>query len=149
MSEKGNETLFGIGRLCIKIAGRDSNRRCVVVEILDDKYVIVDGETRRKKVNVVHLEPLDKVFKIASKAGHDEISKLFKKEFDTDLKQSKPKKPAQRPKKQKAKRSDVSGSKPTKKTAAKADVKSPAKSDSKPEKNPVSSETKKPEASKK
>jgi large subunit ribosomal protein L14e len=90
---------FEVGRVCLKIAGRDANRRCVVVETVDANFVVVDGDVRRKKVNVKHLEPFDQVLKIKNKASHDEV----KREFDTlgwSTWEKKSRKPTQRPKKQ-------------------------------------------------
>lgn len=69
--------MFEIGRLCKKLAGRDANQYCVIVDILDKQNVLVDGNTRRKKCNVKHLEPLDKVFKINKGAKTETIHKLF------------------------------------------------------------------------
>ncbi len=48
-------SIFSVGRMCVKIAGRDAGRKCVVVEQLDDVFVLVDGNVRRKKVNVKQL----------------------------------------------------------------------------------------------
>ncbi|MFW6285836.1 MAG: 50S ribosomal protein L14e [Nanoarchaeota archaeon] len=68
------------GRLCVKTAGRDAMQHCVVVEIIDEKHVLVDGNTRRKKVNILHLEPLSKKFKIKKGADTKTIHELFKEE---------------------------------------------------------------------
>ena len=56
--------MIEIGRICVKIAGRDAGLKCVIVDILDDKSVLIDGETRRRKCNVLHLEPSKEVIKI-------------------------------------------------------------------------------------
>ena len=71
--------MIDIGRLCVKTAGRDARRKCVIVDIVDDNYVLIDGNVRRKKCNVKHLEPLDKVIKIKKGASHDVIASEFKK----------------------------------------------------------------------
>ncbi len=71
--------MMEVGRLCMKIAGRDANLMCVVVEVLDGNYVLVDGETRRKKCNIKHLEPTKKVIKIKSGAARDDVKAEFKK----------------------------------------------------------------------
>ncbi|MBT4351299.1 50S ribosomal protein L14e [archaeon] len=71
--------MIDIGRICVKISGRDANKKCVIVEIYDDNYVLIDGETRRRKCNVRHLEPLEKTIKISSGANHADIEKEFKK----------------------------------------------------------------------
>lgn len=71
--------MIEIGRLCVKIAGRDAGKKCVVVDILDDKFVLIDGETRRRKCNIFHLEALDQVLQIKKGASHDEIADALKK----------------------------------------------------------------------
>ncbi len=80
------------GRLCTKIAGRDAGKRCVIVEKLDDNFVIIDGETRRRKCNVKHLEPSEETLDIKHGASHDEVAKEFKK-IGTELKETKPRQP--------------------------------------------------------
>lgn len=61
----------------MKIAGRDAGKLCVVVDVLDDKTVLVDGETRRRKCNMMHLEPLNKIVKIAKGAEHAQVAKAL------------------------------------------------------------------------
>lgn len=61
--------LFEIGRVCIKLAGRDAGKFCVIVDTIDDTYVTVDGQTRRRKCNVLHLEPTEKT--VTVKKGAD------------------------------------------------------------------------------
>ncbi|MFT7615216.1 MAG: large subunit ribosomal protein L14e [Candidatus Woesearchaeota archaeon] len=72
--------MFEVGRLCLKIAGRDSNKFCVIVEELEDRYVLVDGQTRRKKVNIAHIEPTQTVLDIKAKASHEDIVAILAKE---------------------------------------------------------------------
>jgi len=72
-------SIYEIGRICVKIAGRDAGRKCVVVENVDDIFVMIDGDVRRKKVNIRHLEPLAEVIKIADKASHAEVKAAFEK----------------------------------------------------------------------
>lgn len=69
--------MFGIGRVCVKLAGRDAGKKCLVVDILDDNFVLIDGETRRRKCNVIHLEPLDEVVDIAKGASHERVCKAL------------------------------------------------------------------------
>ena len=70
-------TLFEVGRVCLKLAGRDSGRKCVVVEEIDSHSVLIDGDVRRKKVNVHHLEPLGEVLEVKRGASHEHIKKVF------------------------------------------------------------------------
>ncbi|MBI2135053.1 50S ribosomal protein L14e [Candidatus Woesearchaeota archaeon] len=113
--------MIEIGRLCIKTAGRDAGLRCVIVDILDNKFVLIDGETRRRKCNILHLEPLKDVIKIKKNASHDEIKKEFEK-LGLKARDTKPKQKTQKPVKQKKKEKPAEGQK-KKKEAKKKPVK--------------------------
>jgi len=71
--------MYDIGRICIKLAGRDSNKYCVIVDKLDNNYVLVDGQTRRKKVNVKHLMALKKTIPIKQNASHEDVVQELQK----------------------------------------------------------------------
>jgi len=90
--------MIEIGRVCVKLAGRDAKKRCVIVDIIDDKTVIIDGETRRKKVNIKHIEPTKTKITIKKGASRADVVKEFKK-LGIELKEKKSKKPKERPKK--------------------------------------------------
>ena len=90
--------MIEVGRMVMKIAGRDGGKKGVIVEILDNNYVLIDGQVRRRKCNILHLEPLDKVVKLPKKASHEEVIKVLKGEkIEVKEKKSKPK--TERPKK--------------------------------------------------
>ncbi len=72
-------SIFNVGRLCVKIAGRDAGRTCVIVDTLDAHYVVVDGDVRRKKVNINHLEPLAEEVELKAGARHEDVQALFAK----------------------------------------------------------------------
>jgi len=123
--------MMDVGRICVKIAGRDAGKKCVIVETLKDNYVIIDGQTRRKKCNVIHLEPLDQKLGIASNADHAAVVAAFKK-LGVEIVESKKRQPAgPRPKKQKivhnkekkeAKKAKAKEEKPAKKEVKAAKV---------------------------
>jgi large subunit ribosomal protein L14e len=71
-------TMYEVGRVCVKIAGRDSNKYCVIVEKIDERYVLIDGQTRRKKVNMFHLEPTSKVVSLAKGADTNAVAHALK-----------------------------------------------------------------------
>ncbi len=71
--------MITVGRLCMKIAGRDAGKHCLIVDILDKKTVLIDGETRRRKCNINHLEPLDKAAKLSKNASHYAVIEELKK----------------------------------------------------------------------
>jgi large subunit ribosomal protein L14e len=50
----------------------------VIIDVLDDNYVMIEGQTRRKKCNIMHLEPLTKVLKVKKNASHEEVAKALK-----------------------------------------------------------------------
>ncbi|MBT5288083.1 hypothetical protein HOL88_03455 [archaeon] len=69
--------MIEVGRVCIKIAGRDAGKLGVIVEILDDKTVIIDGEVRRRKVSIKHIEPVIRTVEIKAKATHADVLKVL------------------------------------------------------------------------
>ncbi len=71
--------MLNVGRLCIKTAGRDAMQYCVVIEEVDEKNVLVDGNTRRKNVNKAHLEPLNKVLDVKKGASTKDVFAAFEK----------------------------------------------------------------------
>lgn len=48
--------MVNVGEVALKIAGRDAGKVCAIVESIDDTFVVIDGETRRRKCNIKHLE---------------------------------------------------------------------------------------------
>ncbi len=70
--------MIDIGRVCVKIAGRDAGRECVIVEKIDSNFVKIDGNTRRKKCNIKHLQLLPKTINIKAKATHEDVSEAMK-----------------------------------------------------------------------
>ena len=88
--------MIEIGRVVVKIAGRDAGKKAVILDILDDKYVLLDGETRRRKCNILHIEPLTQVIKIEKNASHENISKALK-ELGLEARFTKPKQKTQKP----------------------------------------------------
>src|SRR3989344_2644875 len=72
--------MLDVGRVCMKIAGRDGNNIAVVIKKIDNNHVLVDGNVRRKRCSIKHLEPLDKVLEIKEEETGDNIRELLKKE---------------------------------------------------------------------
>lgn len=115
------EKMYEVGRICIKIAGRDAGREAVIIDILDDKLVLIDGNVRRRKCNVFHLEPTAKKVDIKKKASHEEVKAAFEK-IGLGTWETKPRKTAERPKKVRKKKENVEEKKGvTKKTTKKED----------------------------
>lgn len=71
-----------IGRICIKIRGREAGRRCVIVDIIDRNYALVTGPknitgVRRRRVNINHLKLTEDMVKIRRGASDEEVYKAI------------------------------------------------------------------------
>jgi len=68
-----------IGRVCIKKAGREAGKMCVVVDIIDDNFVLIEApDVKRRRCNVDHLQLTDDVLKIKKGAKVAEVQKALK-----------------------------------------------------------------------
>ncbi len=78
---KGEEVIemMEIGRICTKIAGRDAGKNCIIIDTIDGTFVMVDGYTRRKKVNIKHLEPSKDMADIKKNASHEDVIAALEK----------------------------------------------------------------------
>lgn len=74
-----------IGDVCVKVAGRDAGKVCVVLDVLDNNRVLVDGESRRRKVNPSHLVLLGKQAKVEKGASHEKVLEAIKGAKDIEL----------------------------------------------------------------
>ena len=88
--------IFDIGTVCVKLAGRDAGKRCVIVDTIDDSFVLIDGQTRRRKCNVLHLEPTKQKLSISKGADFSAVSAAFK-EIGVEVTETKSKKVADKP----------------------------------------------------
>lgn len=74
-----------IGRICVKTAGREAGRKCVIVDILDKNFVLITGpksvnKVKRRRANIKQLEPTNE--KIEIKKGADD--KTVEQQLDSD-----------------------------------------------------------------
>lgn len=69
--------MFEIGRVIIKLSGRDGGELGVIVS-KEGNMVLIDGNVRRRKVNVKHVEPTSKLLKIKKNASHNDVVKVMK-----------------------------------------------------------------------
>jgi len=73
-------SVYDIGRICVKTTGREAGKYCVVVDIIDKNYILVDGLTvRRRRANYKHLEPISETIDIKKGASHDKVEEAIKK----------------------------------------------------------------------
>jgi len=63
-----------VGRVCVKIAGREAGEKCAIVEVIDDKFVeVVGSNIKNRRCNIKHLEPLNETVDVSK--GVDEVKK--------------------------------------------------------------------------
>ncbi len=72
-----------VGRICVKIAGREAGRKCVIVDIIDENFVLITGPkevsgVKRRRANINHIEPLDKKIDIKKGASDNEVLEALK-----------------------------------------------------------------------
>ena len=72
-----------VGRICVKIAGRETGRRCVVVDVVDKNFVVVTGPVKvsgvkRRRANIGHIEPTEMKLKIGKGDGDNEVVEALK-----------------------------------------------------------------------
>ena len=130
-NQGNDDKMFEIGRLCVKLAGRDAGRKCIIIEIIDSQFVMIDGQTRRRKCNIRHLEPLPKVLKAKKGASHEEVVELLKKE-GFEVVETKPKEKTKMPQKAKIVPTDAETSQTKQLEEPKEKSKTKAKSSAKP-----------------
>jgi len=68
-----------LGDVAVKLAGRDAGELCAVVDVIDSNYVLIEGNTRRRKCNLFHLEFLGKNYSIKKNANREEVLDALKK----------------------------------------------------------------------
>ncbi len=71
-----------VGRLCVKIYGREAGRKCVIVDIIDENFVVITGPknltgVRRRRANIDHIEPLDRKVEISKGASDEDVLKAL------------------------------------------------------------------------
>ena len=74
--------IIEVGRICVKTRGREAGKKCVIVDIIDENYVLVTGPkdvsgVKRRRVNILHLEPTDKKININKGASDEEVKKAL------------------------------------------------------------------------
>jgi len=74
--------VIDVGRVVVKLLGREAGRKAVVVDIVDENYVYITGPkqltgVKRRRVNVRHVEPTDKKVEIKKGASDEEVLKAI------------------------------------------------------------------------
>jgi large subunit ribosomal protein L14e len=72
-----------IGRICVKVSGREAGRKCVIVDVVDKSFVLITGPkkvtgVRRRRANISHIEPLQDSVEIKRGASDDEVAEVLR-----------------------------------------------------------------------
>jgi len=72
-----------IGRICIKILGREAGKKCVIVDLVDKNYVLITGPktvtgVKRRRANISHLEATQEKIEMNRGANDEEIAEELK-----------------------------------------------------------------------
>jgi large subunit ribosomal protein L14e len=72
-----------VGRICVKLLGREAGKKCVVVDLADKSFVLITGPkevtgVRRRRANVNHIEPLQDSIQIKRGASDEEVMGALK-----------------------------------------------------------------------
>lgn len=67
-----------VGRVCVKLAGHEAGKQCVIVDVLDNVYVVVSGPwVKRRRCNIAHLESLEQKVEIAKRASDEDVKRTL------------------------------------------------------------------------
>lgn len=67
-----------VGRVCVKLAGHEAGKQCVIVDVLDNVYVVVSGPgVKRRRCNIAHLEPLEQKVEIAKGVSDEDVKRTL------------------------------------------------------------------------
>jgi large subunit ribosomal protein L14e len=72
-----------IGRICLKVAGREAGKKCVIIDLSDKGFALITGPpkitgVRRRRANVNHIEPLQDTIDIKRGASDEEVTEALR-----------------------------------------------------------------------
>ena len=71
-----------VGRICVKQAGRENGKKCVIIDVMDKSFVLVTGPKKitgikRRRVNINHVMPLQDKIEVKRGASDDEVAQVL------------------------------------------------------------------------
>ncbi len=68
-----------VGRICVKTAGRETGKKCVIIDVMDKSFALVTGPkamtgVKRKRVNLAHIMTLEDRIELKRGASDDEVT---------------------------------------------------------------------------
>jgi len=79
-----------VGRICVKQAGREQGKKCVIIDVMDKSYILVTGPkkltgVKRKRVNLNHVAPLVEKIEVKRGASDEEVAQALEAAGKTEL----------------------------------------------------------------
>jgi len=73
-----------VGRICVKTCGREAGSKCIIVDLVDNNFVVVTGPkevngVKRRRANVKHIEITNDKLNIKKGSNDDEVKKALEK----------------------------------------------------------------------
>ena len=74
-----------VGRICVKTKGRETGKKCVIVDLIDKNFVLVTGPksltgVKRRRANVDHIHPLEDCIEIPRGGDDEAILKIIQEQ---------------------------------------------------------------------
>ena len=71
-----------VGRICLKQAGRENGKKCVIIDVMDKSFVLVTGPkkvtgVKRRRVNINHVMPLQDKVDVKRGASDEEVASVL------------------------------------------------------------------------
>ena len=71
-----------VGRICVKQAGRENGKKCIVIDVMDKSFVLVTGPkkvtgVKRRRVNINHVMPLQEKIEVKRGASDEEVAQVL------------------------------------------------------------------------
>ena len=71
-----------VGRICVKQVGRESGKKCVVIDVMDKSFVLVTGPkkvtgVKRRRANINHVMPLQDKIEVKRGASDEEVAQVL------------------------------------------------------------------------
>jgi len=73
-----------VGRVIVKIAGREALQKAVIIDLVDQNFVLISGAgispVKRRRCNIKHIRPLEHLVPIKRGAKDEDVQKALEKE---------------------------------------------------------------------
>jgi len=84
---------FDVGRICVKLSGREAGKKCVILDVIDKNFALVTGPAKvtgvkRRRVNIQHIEATSERVEVKKGATDEEVSKALEKAKKTTFMKS-------------------------------------------------------------